>query len=303
MSYEMVDNYINYITNNKGKSLNTAKAYNRDLNELHIFLVNKYHNPELNKEFYNSISLIDLDSFMVYLKKEKNNSPASRNRKGIAVREFFKYLKRIKYVTEDIAEDLELPKIPQRLHISLTLEEAVKIIDVANNKGNKFRSRDTCILMFFLTTGLRVSELCNIKLDDIQGNVLKVIVKGDKQRKVFLSDSVLKILNEYLEYREANKLDAQEYLFVSKNGKQLKTSDIDYMVKKYAKKADINKKISAHKLRHSFASISYNNGKVDIRSLQELLGHKNISTTQIYTNVNDDMLEESINKNPITHIF
>lgn len=303
MCYKAVDSYINFLLNNKRKSLNTEKAYKRALIEFHNFISNKNSDVIFDRKFYQSISLIDLDNFIAYLNKEKKNSASTINQKGTIIKEFGKYLKRIGYLKENIFEDVELPEIPQRLHVTLTEEEAIRLLNAVKSDTSKFKIRNTAIILTFLTTGVRVSELCDIEPSNIRENTLYVIGKGNKERKIYLPDSTLKVLEEYLEFKKKNNLENTKYLFVSKTGSQLKTPNIDDLIKKYCQLAGINKNISAHKLRHSFASISHNVGNVDIRSLQELLGHSSIKTTQIYVSVNDEKLKDSINKNPLAHIL
>lgn len=312
MSYKLVDEYLNYLLNNKNRSINTFNAYRRDLEEFHIYLKEqRYPNTEFAEEFYSHIKLADVNSFVSYLKQDKTingkekkgNSPSSINRKGICVKEFFKFLRKNGYVDKSIAEDLELPKIGKRIHETLTIDEVNKLISIADDKGNRYRVRDVCMLIFFLSMGFRVSELCNLKLENIKTDEIIIKgAKGNKERKAFLYEAAIKALENYLEYRKERGLENTEYLFVSRSGKKLEDVGINKIIKKYAKEAGIDKDITAHSLRHSFATLAYNEGNLDIVQLQALLGHENISTTKIYTKINESKLRESANKNPLAHI-
>lgn len=311
MVFKMVENYIEFLKENKNRSQNTCKSYHHDLVEFHNWLLQQYPSTIFNKDFYKNITISDMDAFVRYLKRnklvngkiKKGNSAASINRKQICIKEFWKFLQRNDYINENIAEKLELVKIPERLHEWLSEEQVVNLINtIASNTKDRFRVRNSTIVLLFIVTGLRVSELCNIRLSDIKDGMLYCVGKGNKERKIPLSISTLKTLNKYLDDKKQNGFIDTEYLFVSKSGSKLATTDIDYMLKKYSKKCNINiSSMSAHKLRHSFASISYIKN-VDIRSLQLLLGHSSIKTTEIYAHQNDKILQESINKNPLAHL-
>lgn len=162
------------------------------------------------------------------------------------------------------------------------------------------KERDYAILTLFLNCGLRLSELANINVDDIKDDKLTVIGKGNKQRTVYLNDACINAINRYLSVRPKENLKDKKALFLSKRLQRISIKTIQYLVKKYLKKANLTgKKYSTHKLRHTAATLMYKYGKVDIRTLQKLLGHSNISTTQIYTHVDDSELKEALNKNPL----
>ena len=147
---------------------------------------------------------------------------------------------------------------------------------------------------------MRLSELRNIDIDRIKGNTLTVIGKGNKERTVYLNDACLSALDTWLAFRDTMKinLSSKNALFISKMGNRLSRREIDYIVKGLLKDANIDG-VSTHKLRHTAATLMYKYGKVDIRSLQEILGHKNISTTQIYTHIDDEQLQEAVASNPL----
>lgn len=157
-------------------------------------------------------------------------------------------------------------------------------------------------MILFLNCGLRLSELCSINISNIKEDVLTVIGKGNKERTIYLNNACLKALNNYLEIRnkDINKIIDKDALFLSKNYKRIGKRSIELMLKKYLAKANLDtKKYTPHKLRHTAATLMYKYGNVDIRSLQEILGHANVSTTQIYTHVDDEQLRKATNSNPL----
>ncbi|MDU1854826.1 MAG: tyrosine-type recombinase/integrase, partial [Clostridium baratii] len=152
---------------------------------------------------------------------------------------------------------------------------------------------------------MRLSELCNIKLDKITGDTLTIIGKGNKERTVYLNEACLKALNDYMKVRDTSKSNTEsaKYLFLSNRGNPINKRTVEIMVKNYTKNAGLkDEKYTPHKLRHTAATLMYKHGDVDIRSLQSILGHENISTTQIYTHVDDETLREAVKSNPLAKI-
>lgn len=167
------------------------------------------------------------------------------------------------------------------------------------NKGKKNYYRDYCILTLFLNCGMRLSELCNIKLKDIKGDTITIVGKGDKERTVYLNKECMKAINNYLEDRETLKTD-EGYLFLSNRKSKISPRNVEILVKKHIENAGFkDKKYTPHKLRHSAATMYFKQG-VDIRSIQEILGHENISTTQIYTHVDSEELRKIVNNSPLS---
>ena len=162
--------------------------------------------------------------------------------------------------------------------------------------------RDYCILTLFLNCGMRLSELCSINLNEIKGDTLSIIGKGNKERTVYLNQACLRSIEDYLKVRDASKVPPEEKnaLFISSKNRRINKRTVERLVKKYTNNAGLDyNKYTPHKLRHTAATLMYKHGNVDIRSLQMILGHENISTTQIYTHIDDERLREAVNSNPL----
>lgn len=163
--------------------------------------------------------------------------------------------------------------------------------------------RDNCIITIFLNCALRLSELASLNIDQVNADILSVIGKGNKERKIYMTPAVKQALAEWLTLR-ATKSISSDALFISRNGGRLTTRAIQNVVKKHITASGLNPKgLSTHKLRHAAATLMYKYGHVDIRSLQQLLGHKSIATTEIYTHVDDSQLQAAVNANPLAMMF
>lgn len=267
----LIKEYLNELKY-KDKSVNTISNYKIDLKCFKNFITKPI--TEINKK--------DLKEYQNYL-KDKGYSHSTRARRVTALKEFFKFLYIENYITDNPAQVLEVPKIPKRNPTYLTESEIVKILKAT--KGERFEKRDRAILLLFLTTGLRVGELTNIKLNDIRGGILSIIGKGNKERVVNIPEVTLQAINNYLKVRKNNS----EYLFINNRGDKMSPRGIQYMFDKYLKKAKLStKKYTVHTLRHTAATTMLNNG-IDIRVIQDILGHSSISTTQKYTHIDNSM--------------
>lgn len=180
----------------------------------------------------------------------------------------------------------------------LTLEESQKLLSSIESRN---KERDYCIITLFLNCGIRLSELCNIKIDDIRKDILLVTGKGNKERSIYLNDSCLKSIDEYMKVRdEMTGIKDPEYLFLSEQRTRINKRTVQRTVKKYIESAGLDpSKYSTHKLRHTAATLLYKYANVDIRSLQEILGHENIATTTIYTHVDEEQIREALRANPL----
>lgn len=170
------------------------------------------------------------------------------------------------------------------------------------NKNEEFKKRDYAIIMLFLNCGLRLSELSSINIDSIRDrDTLTVIGKGNKERTVFLNQATYEAIEDYINVRPKDNLD-NKALFISRKKKRLGNRGIQYMIDKYLEKSGLDTDVySTHKLRHTAATLMYKYGNVDIRALQEILGHESVATTQIYTHIDNKRLREAINSNPLAH--
>ncbi|MFW5961995.1 MAG: tyrosine-type recombinase/integrase [bacterium] len=293
-----------YLTIERGYSELTIEEYTRDLLALKSYLINKLNYPE---EFYlEKINKLDVSEFLGDIILEHDNSPVTRNRKLYALRSFFKYLIKNEFIEKDPTATIEASKTEKKAEpIYLKLQDAKKFIQAIENlEGNINKKRDIAIIKLFLYSGLRISELVSLDSDDIdyESTSIKFFGKGNKERRVPLHSDVIKSIEEYLSERseiKAKNEDAQRALFLSRHGKRISVRSIQIFVKKYAKLANVRQanKITPHKLRHTFATMLYHQTK-DLKILQDLLGHADISTTQIYTHTDAEQRQSAIEELP-----
>lgn len=310
--------FLNYLETIKGKSPNTITGYRIDLQLFFRFLklYKRYPIPngiefeqipifDIDDAFVKSIKLTDLYAFISFAEKQRNNSAYARARKVATLKSFFKFLQvKAKIISENPALELESPKINKRHPVFLTLEQSILLLS-SLDKNNPNYIRDYCILTLFLNCGMRLSELCSIRIDKIKSDTLTIIGKGNKERTVYLNDACLKSINNYLMVRDESKAwdEDKKYLFLSSRNSPINKRTVEILVKKHVINAGIlDGKYTPHKLRHTAATLMYKHGNVDIRSLQSILGHENISTTQIYTHVDDETLREAANLNPLSKL-
>lgn len=305
----ILDDYLRYILIIQGDSVETVKGYKSDLAMFFRFLIMKenkidfreieYINiSQIDRKFIKKITLNDIYSFLEYVEKYKHNETSARARKVSALKSFFKYILVKKHIIkDDPCLLLEAPKIPKRMPIYMSLEESRKLLQNINGRNKK---RDFCMITLFLNCGFRLSELTNIKVSDIKGDTVKIKGKGNKERIVYLNSKCLEAINDYIPVR--NKKDPFkniEYLFLSEWNRQICNRTVEITLKNYLRKAELDNKYTVHKLRHTAATLMYKYGNVDIRSLQVILGHESVNTTQIYTHVDRQQLRNCMAKNPL----
>lgn len=312
---DSVSEFSNYLTIIKGKSKRTVDGYRVDLVMFFRFMklykgkvkpdceFEEIDISDIGNDFIKNIKLSDLYAFLSFTEKYRNNGTYARARKVATLKSYFKYLSgKTSIIEENPANELESPKINKRHPVYLTLDESKKLL-WSLDKNDKNYKRDICILTLFLNCGLRVSELCSIDISKIKGDTLTIIGKGNKERTVYLNKACLKVLADYIPTRDVEKLpiDDRNALFISNKGSRISTRTVERLVKKHTKNAGlIKEKYTPHKLRHTAATLMYKHGNVDIRSLQQILGHENISTTQIYTHVDNETLREAVKSNPLS---
>ncbi|MDR0446044.1 MAG: tyrosine recombinase XerC [Oscillospiraceae bacterium] len=252
---------------------------------------------DVDLKLIESITLSDVYEFLTYLTRERGLTAASRARKIAAIRSFYKYLTiKTKQLENNPVIDLDPPKQKKTLPRYLTLEESKQLLGSVSGKN---RERDYCILTLFLNCGLRVSELAGLNLSDIREDSLRVLGKGDKERVIYLNDACAAAINAYLQIRKNIEKD-QRALFVTAKHGRIERSTIHRLVKKHMLIAGLDAtKYSSHKLRHTAATLMLKNG-VDVRTLQELLGHENLNTTQIYTHVESEALRQAAERSPLS---
>ncbi|MCB1107817.1 MAG: site-specific tyrosine recombinase XerD [Chlamydiia bacterium] len=273
-----IHDFLSYIASEKGLSVNTIEAYGRDIR---LFLSGV--KGEVKEE--------DVISHMSAL-KEKGYASASIYRMLMALRVFFRFLKREGMVERDPTALLESPKMWQLIPEVLTGEEVERLLS-APGEGEE-GARDRAILETLYATGIRVSELCNLEVHDVGDKVIRVVGKGGKERIVPIGEEAIHAIDRYLgEYRH----DRGDHLplFVTKKGRRLHRTSVWEKVKFYAKKVGIEKEISPHTLRHSFATHLLDHG-ADLRVIQEMLGHADIGTTDRYTHLSKKRLFDAFDQ-------
>lgn len=259
---------------------------------------------DLSNDFFRSITLSDLYGFLIYCKNDRGNLAASRARKTTCLRVFFKYLTlKAHILDENPAEQLETPKRKKSLPKYLTLEQSQALLQAVDGAN---KERDYAILVLFLNCGLRLSELCGLNVSDIRGDgTMRILGKGNKERTVYLNQACVDAVAAYLRVRPVDGLqgDARSALFISRLHKRIGTQAVQKMVGVYLKKIGLDHQgYSPHKLRHTAATLMYQYGDVDVRVLQEILGHENLNTTQIYTHISNKQMQEAAVSNPLSQV-
>ena len=305
----ILEQYLSYLTVVKGRSPLTAIEYRIDNLLFFSFVKSKRNYAEeviklrdfsdVDIDFIKSITVADMYDFITYCGNERNVTIATRARKIVSIRQFWKYLRNKAHLLEiNVAEELESPKLPKRMPKYLSLEEAIRLLIESENSA-----RDFCILTVFLNSALRLSELVSINVEQVETDTLRIIGKGDKMRQVFLTPSTKKAISSWLEVRQTMNPQTNA-LFITKNGTRVTSRGVQDIVKKYLKKAGLDGRgLSTHKLRHTAATILFQYGKVDVRVLMEILGHSNLNTTQIYTHCSTEQLQSAVNSNPLASMF
>jgi site-specific recombinase XerD len=313
----ILEDYLNYMETIKGTSSNTVKEYYFDLRtflrymKIRFKIVDKetafddIDISDIDIDFIKMIKIQDLHAYISYVDRTRGNGNFAKSRKVASIRSFFQYLYlRVNLIDKNPAEALEFPKTDDRHPVYLTLDQVELLLNaVLENKNEEYRKRDYAIIMLFLNCGLRLSELASIDIDKIRDNdTLSVIGKGNKERTIFLNESCVEAINEYLKVRPTVQNTDKKALFLSKRKQRMSNRAIQHMIDRYLEKAGLDTTLySTHKLRHTAATLMYKYGNVDIRALKEILGHESVSTTQIYTHIDDDRLRSAVKSNPLAN--
>ncbi|MFA5287485.1 MAG: site-specific tyrosine recombinase XerD [Candidatus Omnitrophota bacterium] len=283
---ELIDTFLNYLSVERGLANNTIIAYREDLNN-YLGFIERCHIEALSK-----ISKDNITSFMLS-QRDSGIAPNSVARRLAAIRMFHRFLARERILKIDPSTLIDSPKLWKRVPDTLTVNEVEALIAQPNVHDTQ-GTRDRAILEALYATGMRVSEAVNLKKDNVNLDIgfLRCIGKGNKERIIPLGKKAIASINRYLQTSrlELLKNKESEFLFVSRFGKKISRQSFWKIIKKYAKLARIKKPIKPHTLRHSFATHLLEHG-ADLRSVQEMLGHSDISTTQIYTHINKDRLK------------
>ena len=310
----VIRDYLTYIQTVKGRSLATVTEYKRDLYSFFKYLkiywnlipdntpLNEIELLDVDLPMINRITLSDVYSYLVYCNNERQNNARTRARKISAIRSFFNYLhNKVNLITFNPVAELDTPKAKKSLPKYLTLEQSRQLLDAVDGK---FRERDYCIITLFLNCGLRLAELCSLNITDVRNdNTMRVVGKGNKERIVYLNDACLNSISDYLKIRPVDGVKDKKALFISRQMNRISNKTVQYIVYETLKKIGLYAQgYSVHKLRHTAATLMYQHGQVDIRVLKDLLGHENLGTTEIYTHLSNQQLEQAAKLNPLADV-
>ena len=319
---DYLNSFLDYTVTILNKSPNTIKEYNYDLATFLKFI--KVHFKMTDEEDFSKITikdiplstikqikLDDIHAFLSYLTNTYHSKAATRARKASSIRVFFNYLSQKANLIEfNPAQNLETPKLDKRLPKYLSLEDSKRLLNVAGSDDNRNNKRDYAIITLFLNCGMRLSELVGINIKDINFSEcqMTVIGKGNKERTIYLNKACMTAINNYLAVRpvegiKTDKANSKNALFLSERKERISRRTVQYIVDKELRAAGLDtSKYSVHKLRHTAATLMYQYGNVDIRALQEVLGHESISTTEIYTHVANVQARSAIENNPLSNV-
>ena len=320
-SPEILREFLFYHETIKGHSKKTIDEYFLDLRTFFRYLkIHKGLIPrdtpfeeisimDVNLEFVKSVSVSDVYEYLAFLSRDRPKfrnsketeyglSANSRARKIAVIRSYYKYLTlKANKLSENPVADLDSPKLRKSLPRYLSLDESMKLLDGVDGIN---RERDFCILTIFLNCGLRISELAGLDISDLRADSIRVLGKGNKERVVFINDACADAINDYLLIRKNIAAIEKRALFLSSRRTRISTSTIHSLVKKHLLAAGLDSsKYSSHKLRHTAATLMLKSG-VDVRTLQELLGHEHLNTTQIYTHVESSSLRDAAMRSPLS---
>ncbi|MCR4990522.1 MAG: site-specific tyrosine recombinase XerD [Lachnospiraceae bacterium] len=283
---ELINSFMTYLHNVKKMSQNTELSYRRDLNKVISYL------KDQGIDDIKKVTSTNLTGYVMYLEKNKF-SAATVSRNIASLKAFYHYLVKEGLVDEDAATALHAPKIEKKLPEILSMDEVVRLLEQPHGDSSK-DIRDKAMLELLYATGIRVTELITLKTEDVNLNMGYIVCRdANKERVIPFGNEAKKALTRYLQgTRNAMVADPNsEYLFANCSGQPMSRQGFWKLIKFYAKKAGIVADITPHTLRHSFAAHLVENG-ADLRSVQEMLGHSDISTTQIYAHMNHSHIKE-----------
>lgn len=320
---QILCDFLSYHETIKAHSQKTVDEYFLDLRNFFRYM-KQSRNPDLRDIPWDAISIMDVDidfirtitltdiyGYLTYLSRDRAQQPnsdkteyglsaATRARKIATLRSFFNYLtKKVHLLDDNPIKELDSPKLKKNLPKYLTLDESVELLESVDGAHQE---RDYCILTLFLNCGLRISELIGLNLGDIQGDALRVLGKGNKVRIVYLNDACKGALERYLAVRRPISGRDQNALFLSSRNQRISRSNVHALVKKHLSQAGLDSsEYSSHKLRHTAATLMLQNG-VDVKAVQEVLGHEHLNTTEIYTHIDNEALRVAAKANPLGKI-
>ena len=310
-----VDEYISELLIVKARSEATVNQYITDLYLFFCFLEKydttlspgqdrkNYDLSHIDTEYLSEITLKDINNFLIFCSSDRSNSAKTRARKASSIRGFFKYIsEKMNYIDHNPAAQLQVAPPKKALPKYLTLEQSIALLESVKGEN---KERDYCILTLFLNCGLRLAELCGLNLNDInfENETMIVTGKGNKQRVVYMNEACTKALKDYLAVRPVGSLkgDDRKALFISRLNKRIGRQAVQLMVYHYLEEIGLSgQHYSVHKLRHTAATLMYQHGEVDVLILKDMLGHEQLSTTEIYTHLENKQLRDAAKKNPLS---
>ena len=309
----LLRDYFGYIEVVKGRSSGTVDEYFVDLRTFLRYIQQQkglvpptlpFEEIPINTvdaALLRQITLLDVYEYMNYAKNERGNSNATRARKVTSLRTFFHYLTDVTHqLSENPVQNLDTPKKKKTLPKYLTVEQSIALLRAASGE---FAERDYCMLTILLNCGLRRAEVAGLNLADIGSDrTLRVRGKGNKERMLYLNDACWDAISRYLKVRPVDGVKDKEALFLSRLKSRITVQGVHYVVKGYLKQVEGAENLSTHKLRHTAATLMYQQGGTDIRVLKDILGHENLGTTEIYTHLSSAQLKEATENNPLAGI-
>ncbi len=306
--------YLGYTETIRGRSANTVNEYFIDIRTFLRFMkqLRGLVSPttaeddidirDVDIPFLASVTLTDIYEYMNYLRSERSNSNKTRARKTSSLRMFFKYLTDYTHALEtNPVRNLDTPKQKKSLPRYLTLDQATQLLGTVSGD---FAERDYCMIVLFLNCGLRRAELVGINLDDISmsEHTLRIRGKGNKERMLYLNTACQQAIQQYLKVRPVDGVQDKKALFLSHLKRRISLQGVHYVIKNYLQQVDGAESMTVHKLRHTAATLMYQQGRVDLRVLQNILGHENLGTTEIYTHLSNEQLENAVSSNPLSQV-
>lgn len=323
-SCPVLEDFLQYLTVIRNRSPRTVEAYRMDLTMFLSWLLARRRGisspcaedledlplSELSAADLASLKRSDIMEFLAWTASTRENAGRTRKRKLSALRTFFRYhASVVRTIPANPAADIDNPSTPKTLPRYLSEEESIELLKaVLADEDTRSQERDYAMLTLFLNCGMRLSELVGINLSDIDPDLrsLRVTGKGAKERVIYLNAACREAISLYLPHRDPQgqvKPASRNALFLSRQHRRISRNMVQVVVYKYLKAAGLeNKRCSVHKLRHTAATLMYRSGQVDIRVLKDILGHEQLSTTQIYTHVSDTEMERAMNHNPLASL-
>lgn len=294
---KILDKWFDYLIVVRGISLKTAEQYRFNVRRMFRTISGT---DKINESDILSIQTSTIVDYLIQLSEKENLCSSSIANIVFSIKSLYKFLLSFGYLDVDPTVNLEAPKLPKKVPVYLSLNDAERLLKTAANSKRPFTERNFALITLTINCGFRVSELCNMNLKDYKDGCITVTGKGNKQRIVPINDSCKKAIERYLATRKDKVITASTPLFLSRRNRRMSTDIVQLIVKNALDDAGLDSKVySIHKLRHTAATLMYIYGQVDIYKLKEILGHESIQTTMIYTHIDYGQLQRAVDSNPL----